>query len=114
MRVDSANANPRILDTGFYQRVMSPLNSALDQARINLRNGIDKADAVPKSGCGKFERAMAPGSTKKRKKRPMSLPDLDQAKSAILNTLSSADAQRGYRHAIDDLIEWYRSEPKVD
>jgi hypothetical protein len=57
---------------------------------------------------------MAPGSTKKRKRRPVSLPDLDQAKSAVLNTLSSADAQRGYRHAIDEFIERYRSEPKVD
>jgi hypothetical protein len=27
---------------------------------------------------------------------------------------SSADAQRGYRHAIDEFIEWYCSEPKVD
>jgi hypothetical protein len=44
----------------------------------------------------------------------VSLPDLDQAKSVVLNTLSSADAQRGYRHAIDEFIEWYRSEPKVD
>ena len=57
---------------------------------------------------------MATGSTKKRKRRPVSLPDLDQAKSAVLNTLSSADAQRGYRHAIDEFVEWYCSEPKVD
>jgi hypothetical protein len=27
---------------------------------------------------------------------------------------ASADAQRGYRHAIDEFIEWYCSEPKVD
>jgi hypothetical protein len=27
------------------------------------------------------------------------LPDLDQAKSAVLNSLTSADAQRRYRHA---------------
>ena len=35
------------------------------------------------------------------------LPDLDQAKSAVLNRLSSADAQRGYRHAMDEFIEGY-------
>lgn len=35
------------------------------------------------------------------------LPDLDQAKSAVLNSLTSADAQRGYRHAIDEFVEWY-------
>jgi hypothetical protein len=27
---------------------------------------------------------------------------LDQAKSAVLNSLTSADAQRGYRHAIEE------------
>jgi hypothetical protein len=40
-------------------------------------------------------------------------PDLDQAKSAVLNSLSSADAQRGYRHAMDEFIEWYCSEPRL-
>jgi hypothetical protein len=35
---------------------------------------------------------------------------LDQAKSAVLNSLSSIDAQRGYRHAIEEFIEWYCSE----
>jgi hypothetical protein len=41
------------------------------------------------------------------------LPDLDQAKSAVLNSLSSVDAQRGYRHAIEEFIEWYCSEPRL-
>ena len=31
-------------------------------------------------------------------KTVLRLPDLDQAKSAVLNSLSSQDAQRGYRH----------------
>jgi site-specific recombinase XerD len=38
---------------------------------------------------------------------------LDQAKSAVLNSLSSIDAQRGYRHAIDEFVEWYCSEPRL-
>jgi hypothetical protein len=28
------------------------------------------------------------------------LPDLEHAKTAVLNSLTSADPQRGYRHAI--------------
>ena len=32
-----------------------------------------------------------------RPKTVLRLPDLDQAKSAVLNSLSSVDAQRGYR-----------------
>lgn len=56
---------------------------------------------------------MASRSRKRRKKRVVSLPDLDQAKSAVRNTLSSTDARRGYRHAIDEFIEWYCSEPRL-
>lgn len=46
-------------------------------------------------------------------KAVLRLPDLDQAKSGVLNSLNSADAQRGYRHAIDEFIEWYCSEPRL-
>jgi hypothetical protein len=35
---------------------------------------------------------------------------LDQTKSAVLNSLSSTDAQRGH---IDEFIEWYCSEPRL-
>lgn len=59
---------------------------------------------------------MANKSKRKRRVPPKSvlrLPDLDQAKSAVLNSLSSADAQRGYRHAIEEFVEWYCSEPRL-
>ena len=46
-------------------------------------------------------------------KTMLRLPDLDQAKSAVLNSLSSIDAQRGYRHAMEEFIEWYCSEPRL-
>ena len=46
-------------------------------------------------------------------KTVLRLPDLDQAKSAALNSLSSNDAQRGYRHAIDEFTDWYCSEPRL-
>src|SRR6266849_1264727 len=54
-------------------------------------------------------------ATKRRNipKAVLKLPDLDQAKSAVLNSLSSPDAQRGYRHAIDEFVEWYCSEPRL-
>ena len=41
------------------------------------------------------------------------LPDLEAAKSAVLNSLSCPDAQRGYRHAIDEFVDWYCSEPRL-
>jgi len=41
------------------------------------------------------------------------LPDLEVAKTAVINSLSCPDAQRGYRHAIDEFVEWYCSEPRL-
>ena len=31
----------------------------------------------------------------------------------VLNSLTSPDAQRGYRHAIDEFVDWYCSEPRL-
>ena len=41
------------------------------------------------------------------------LPDIDHAKTAVLNSLSSSESKRNYRHAIDDFIRWYCSEPRL-
>ena len=55
--------------------------------------------------------------TRKEKRRTarsiLRLPDLEVAKSAVLNSLSCPDAQRGYRHAIDEFVDWYCSEPRL-
>ena len=52
---------------------------------------------------------------KKRKtpKRVLALPDLEQAKSAVLNTLTSKSGQRTYDHAIREFVSWYCSEPRL-
>src|SRR6476659_4057065 len=41
------------------------------------------------------------------------LPDLEHFRTAVLNSLTSPDAQRGYRHAIDEFVDWYCSEPRL-
>ncbi len=41
------------------------------------------------------------------------LPDLEHAKAAVLNSLTCPDAQRGYRHAIDEFVDWCCSEPRL-
>ena len=46
-------------------------------------------------------------------KTKLGLPDLDQSKAAVLGSLRSPESQRGYRHAIDEFIEWYCSEPRL-
>src|ERR1700730_4558043 len=55
-------------------------------------------------------------SKMKRKRAPKSvlkLPDLEQSKSAVLNSLTSPSSQRTYDHAIREFIEWYCSEPRL-
>ena len=43
---------------------------------------------------------------KKSPKRVLALPDLEQAKSAVLNSLSSVSGQRTYDHAIAEFVRW--------
>ena len=54
-------------------------------------------------------------SRKKRKspRRILALPDPEQSKSAVLNTLTSKSGQRTYDHAIDEFVERYCSEPRL-
>lgn len=54
-------------------------------------------------------------SSKRARSAPktiLRLPDLDHAKAAALNSLTCPDAQRGYRHAIAEFVDWYCSEPR--
>ena len=41
------------------------------------------------------------------------LSDLDNAKSAVLNSLTSSSSRRVYEHAIEEFIAWYCSEPRL-
>ncbi len=50
---------------------------------------------------------------KKSPKRVLALPDLEQAKTAVLNSLTSASGQRTYDHAISEFVAWYCSEPRL-
>jgi integrase len=53
-------------------------------------------------------------SRKKRvPKRVFALPDLEHAKTAVLNSLTSASGQRTYEHAIREFVAWYCSEPRL-
>jgi hypothetical protein len=54
-----------------------------------------------------------PRKKKKSPKRVLALPDLERAKSAVLNTLTSVSGQRTYGYAINDFVECYCSEPHL-
>jgi integrase len=47
-----------------------------------------------------------------RTDRP-TLPELDQTKGSVLNSLTSLQSRRSYQHAMDEFIEWYCSEPRL-
>lgn len=49
----------------------------------------------------------------RRARRSLRLPDLEDAKNAVLNSLTNFDSQRGYKHAIDEFVEWYCPEPRL-
>jgi site-specific recombinase XerD len=54
----------------------------------------------------------------KTAKRPkpktvLRLPDLEQSKNAVLNSLAAPSSQVSYGHAIDEFICWYCSEPRL-
>jgi len=46
-------------------------------------------------------------------KSVLKLPDLEQSKSAVLNSLTSPSSRRTYDHAIREFIDWYCSEPRL-
>ena len=46
-------------------------------------------------------------------KTKLGFPDLDHSKAAVLDSLRSPESKRGYRHAVDEFIQWYCSELRL-
>jgi hypothetical protein len=46
-------------------------------------------------------------------KKVLRLPDLEHAKSAVPDSLTSNEGRRCYCHAIDEFVDWYCSEPRL-
>jgi len=44
-------------------------------------------------------------SKRKKPKLVLRLPDLEIARTAVLQSLTSPDSQRGYRHAMDEFVD---------
>ena len=60
-----------------------------------------------------MKRTLQPRKKRTTTKSVLRLPDLEHAKAAVLNSLTSPDALRGYRHAINEFVDWYCSEPRL-
>jgi len=51
---------------------------------------------------------------RRQPKRSLALPDLEQTKSAVLNSLTSKGGQRTYDHAINEFVDWYLWFPEIN
>ena len=58
----------------------------------------------------RVDRNRARGS---KRKTVLRLPDLEQSKNVVLNSLPAASSQESYGHAIDEFIGCYCSEPRL-
>lgn len=76
-----------------------------------LRGGRREKHSVKRRGCQTG--GMSKPKRKRTPKTVLRLPDLEQSKSAVLNSLASQSSQRSYDHAIREFIEWYCSEPRL-
>src|SRR5271169_3055338 len=58
-----------------------------------------------------MKRKLRSGHT--RLKTKLGLPDLENAKIAVIVSLRSFESQRSYRHSIDEFVAWYCSAPRL-
>ena len=59
------------------------------------------------------KRARRKPAASNRPRSKLGLPDVDHSKAAVLDSLRSSESKRGYRHVIDEFIQWYCSEPRL-
>jgi integrase len=87
------------------------LNRRVSPRKRRRDDGVSNAVGDGEGG----RRRMPKSQSRKRKspKRVLALPDLEQAKTAVLNSLTSASGQRTYEHAIREFVAWYCSEPRL-
>ena len=113
--VESAEAAapfPRAAITNPVAEIVPNIQPNDDTNRVTPQGGpFDEA-----VGDGKGGRSPMPKSNTRKKKGPkriLALSDLEHAKTAVLNSLTSASGQRTYEHAIREFVTWYCSEPRL-
>ena len=95
----------------------TPSESPLGERLLRASGSASlNAQACSGSADGHVSAQTAGMARNKRKRSPktvLKLPDLEQPKSAVLNSLTSPGSQRSYDHAIREFIDWYCSEPRL-
>jgi hypothetical protein len=97
-------------------RAMHSLKTSLTISPVKRADGQETLEWLTLLPRPKEAVAMARKAKAKRKRAPktiLKLPDLEQSKLAVLNSLTSPSSQRSYDHAIREFIDWYCSEPRL-
>src|SRR5271168_1720106 len=101
-----------------WERIASRWRPAFSShliSRVTGHWGFGTTRAVSWSVVGR--RLSVRRKTRKRKlarlKTKLGLPDLEQAKAAVLASLRSRESQRSYQHSIDEFVAWYCSAPRL-
>jgi hypothetical protein len=103
-----------MISNDFYERIPPVLLAARQSIAIVLINAVVRLDEAVGDGERRPSPMFKPKSRKsKSPKRVLALPDLEQAKTAVLNSLTSVSGQRTYAQAIRDFVAWYCSEPRL-
>ena len=71
----------------------------------------DRKLVASRQGAAAMKRRNKRRSAKPKTK--LALPDLEQAKAAVVASLTSPGSQREYRRAIDGFVAWYCCEPRL-
>src|SRR5262249_55157181 len=102
--------------TPFHQEIngKSPIKDELPGGRPPPATGEVRSSEHSHGG-GQRSPQPRPNQRKKNAspKRVLALPDLEQSKASVLNSLTSKSGQRTYDHAIADFVDWYCSEPRL-
>src|SRR5436309_353349 len=77
------------------------------------RPRMEFAGILTEGGAGGRPECPHTGKRGDHQRRSLALPDLEQTKSAVLNSLTSKSGQRTYDHAINEFVDWYCSEPRL-
>src|SRR5437763_1267973 len=90
----------------------------LHQMVCGLQTGLGTASRVVTILQGAAMETACMGHQQKRAKHSraktiLRLPDLEQSRAAVLNSLAAASSQESYGHAIDEFTGWYCSEPRL-
>lgn len=92
-----------------YRRVQNHFSTAIGGDTLPLRKTLAWAGGIG----GRLPMNQSTHRHTRRRRKSPTLPELEQAKTGVLNSLASLQSRRSYGRAIEEFILWYCSEPRL-